>query len=249
MIKALIIDDEKHGRQSLQRALKNNCPDVEIMAALASPEEGISAIRKILPDLVFLDIQMPNMSGFDLLQHLAPIDFEVIFVTSYDQYAVKAIKFSALDYLVKPIEVHDLVQAIHRAKERLLIKKSTHRYQSVLNNIQFRSGIIEKLAVSTLDGIDFFKTADIIYCEADGKYTTLYFTNHRKEVISKNLKDFENLLTDSGFCRVHNSYLVNMQHVQKYYKGDGGYVQLTEDHHVDISRRRKDAFLNRLNTI
>ncbi len=249
MIKAIIIDDEHYGRQSLQQALEQYCPDVEILQSCESPEVGITTIRELKPDLVFLDVQMPNLSGFDVLQKLSPIDFEVIFVTSYDQYAIKAIKFSAIDYLLKPLDVDDLIHAVQRTRENLQKNGKQQRYQSVLHNINYASGKIEKLAVPTLEGIDFFRTDDIIYCEADGSYTTLYLAGHQKQVISKNLKDFENLLTGSGFCRVHNSHLINMGHIQKYIKGDGGYVILTDNHHVDISRRRKDAFLGLLNRV
>lgn len=249
MIKTLIIDDEHYGRQSLQLAVEQFCPEVEILQICVNPEAGIEAIEKLKPDLVFLDVQMPNMSGFDVLQKLAPIDFEVIFVTSYDQYAIKAFKFSAIDYLLKPLDKDDLIHAVQRAKENLQKNGKAHRYQSVLHNINYTSGKIEKLAVPTIDGIDFFRIEDIIYCAADGSYTTLYLSGHQKQVISKNLKDFENLLTGSGFCRVHNSHLINMSHIKKYFRGDGGYVILTDNHHVDISRRRKDVFLNRLDKI
>lgn len=249
MIRAIIIDDEHYGRQSLQRSLEQYCPQVEVVAVCESPEEGIEAIKGRKPDLIFLDVQMPNMSGFDVLEKLSPIDFEVIFVTSYDKYAIKAIKFSALDYLLKPLDVDDLVHAVQRAKERMKNTGSKNRYQSVLNNIHYKTGKIEKLAIPTLEGIDFFKTDDIIYCNAEGSYTTLYLIDRQKKLISKNLKEFEDLLTGSGFCRVHNSFLVNMAHIKKYFKGDGGYVILTDDHHVNISRRRKDAFLNMLNKL
>lgn len=249
MIRTLIVDDEHHGRQSLQRALEQYCPETEIVGICDSPETGIEAIRKLRPDLVFLDIQMPNLSGFDVLQQVAPIQFEVIFVTSYDKYAIKAIKFSALDYLLKPLDVDDLIHAVRKAAEQLKKKGGDHRYLSVLHNIDYTSGKIEKLAVPTLEGIDFFKTDDIIYCHADGSYTTLYLTGQPKKLISKNLKEFEDLLGPSGFCRVHNSFLINMKHIQKYIKGDGGYVILTGNHKVDISRRRKDAFLNLLDKI
>lgn len=249
MIKAIIIDDEHYGRQALKAALEQYAPEVALLSVCESPEQGLEAIRSLHPDLVFLDIQMPNMSGFDLLQQLAPIHFEVIFVTSYDQYAIKAIRFSALDYLVKPVDIDDLIQAVNKAKERIDQGDGSHRYQSVLNNIHYKSGKIEKLAVPTLKGIDFFKTDDIIYCQADGNYCTIHLVNHQKQVISKNLKEFENLLAGSGFCRVHNSFLINLQHVQKYIRGEGGYVILTEDHHVDISRRRKDNFLGMLDSL
>lgn len=249
MIKTIIIDDEHYGRQSLQQAAEQYCPEVAILQICESPEAGIAAINALKPDLVFLDVQMPNMSGFDVLQKLSPIDFEVIFVTFYDQYAIKAIKFSAIDYLLKPVDVDDLIHAVQRAKENLQKNGKRQRYQSVLHNLNYTSGKIEKLAVPTLEGIDFFRTENIIYCEADGSYTTLYLSGHEKQVISKNLKDFENLLSGSGFCRVHNSHLINLSHVKKYIKGDGGYVILTDDHHVDISRRRKDAFLKGLDKI
>ncbi|WP_373517992.1 LytR/AlgR family response regulator transcription factor, partial [Pricia sp.] len=224
MIKTIIIDDEHYGRQSLQQAVEQYCPEVAILQICESPEAGIAAINALKPDLVFLDVQMPNMSGFDVLQKLSPIDFEVIFVTSYDQYAIKAIKFSAIDYLLKPVDVDDLIHAVKRTKENLQKNGKRQRYQSVLHNLNYASGKIEKLAVPTLDGIDFFRTDDIIYCEADGSYTTLYLSGKQKQVISKNLKDFENLLSGSGFCRVHNSHLINLSHVKKYIKGDGGYV-------------------------
>lgn len=248
-LKAIIVDDEPHGRQALQRALLENCPEVEILELCETPEKGIEKIRELHPDLVFLDIQMPNQSGFDVLQQLAPIDFEVVFVTSYDQYAIKAIKFSALDYLLKPVDADDLIEAVQKAKEQIHRADSGYRYQSVLNNISQRSGKIEKLAVPTSDGIDFYRTEDIIYCDADGHYTTLYLVGQQKEVVSKNLKDFESLLSGSGFFRVHNSSLVNMRHIRKYVRGEGGYVILSEDHHVTVSRRRKDAFLNMLDKI
>jgi two-component system LytT family response regulator len=189
------------------------------------------------------------MSGFDLLQQLSPLTFEVIFVTAHDQYAIKAIRFSALDYLLKPVDVDDLMHAVKKVQERLQHKNSAFQYQSVLNNIQFRSGKIEKLAVPSFEGIDFFNTDDIIYCQADGNYTTLFLKNKQSKLISRNLKDFESLLVESGFCRVHHSSLINMKHIQKYVKGEGGYVILTDNHHVDISRRKKEEFLNMLDKL
>ncbi len=249
MIKAIIVDDEHYGRKALQSALAQYCPQVDLLQVCEGPEEALQAIRSQRPHLVFLDIQMPKMSGFDVLQELTPIEFEVIFVTSYDQYAIKAIKFSALDYLLKPLDVDDLIQAVNKAAVRLEEKGSSYRYQSVLNNIRYKSGKIEKLAVPTMEGIDFFLTDDIIYCQANGNYTTLYLTNNEKPIISKSLKEFDNLLAGSGFCRVHNSSLINLHHVQKYMKGEGGFVILTDGHHVDISRRRKDAFINMLDKI
>ena len=249
MIKAVIIDDELHARRSLVRSLEQYCPEVKILAVCEGPEQGLEKIRTLKPALVFLDIQMPKMTGFDVLKQLAPIDFKVIFVTSFDQYAIKAIKFSALDYLLKPLDPNDLIQAVDRAKGALATGTDPFRYQSVLHNIHYASGKIEQLAIPTLEGIDFFKTDDIIYCQAEGSYTTLYSTQKQKHLISKKLKDFENLLAGTGFCRVHKSSLINMRHVKKYIRGEGGYIILTEDHHVTVSRRRKDFFLGMLNQI
>lgn len=249
MITAIIIDDEADGRDALQIALEKYCPEVAIAGIYATPEEGIAGIRQLKPSIVFLDVQMPQMSGFDVLQQLSPIIFEVIFVSAHDRYAIKAIKFSALDYLLKPVDVDDLIHAVKKVKERLHKENNSYQYQSVLNNIQFKSGKIEKLAIPSLTGIDFFDTNDIIYCRADGSYTTLFLKDKQSCLVSKNLKDFENLLAESGFCRVHHSFLINLRHVQKYVKGDGGYVLLTEGHHADISRRKKDEFLALLDTI
>lgn len=249
MIKTIIIDDEHHGRRSLERALTQYCPEVQLIAICESPEAGLKAIQELKPDLVFLDIQMPLMSGFDVLQQLRVINFKVIFVTSYDHYAIKAIKFSALDYLLKPLDVDDLVHAVRRAREQIFKGNNPYDYQSVLNNINFKSGKIKKLAIPTAEGIDFFKIADIIYCGADGSYTVLHCINKQKQLISKNLKDFENLLSNSGFYRVHKSSLINLKHVKKYIRGEGGYVILTDDHHISISRRRKEAFLGALDQL
>lgn len=249
MITALIIDDESDGRDALRLALEKYCPDVSIKGMCETSELGISAIKTLKPDLVFLDIQMPQMSGFDVLQKVAPVTFEVIFVSAHDQYAIKAIKFSALDYLLKPIDVDDLMNALRKVKERLHNKGNAHQYQSVLHNIQLKTDKIKKLAVPSLDGIDLFDTDDIIYCKADGSYTTVYLQNKQSKIVSRNLKDFENLLEEFGFCRVHHASLINLKHVQRYVKGEGGYVILSEGHHVDISRRKKEEFLGLLNRI
>lgn len=249
MIHALIIDDEVDGREVLKTAIKKYCPEVSLLGICETPEQGLVAIQSLKPELVFLDVQMPQMSGFDLLQQLLPLTFEVIFVTAHDQYAIKAIRFSALDYLLKPVDVDDLIHAVKKVQERLQQKNSAHQYQSVLNNIQYRARKIERLAVPTFEGIEFFNTDHIIYCHADGNYTKLFLKNQQSKLVSRNLKDFESLLMESGFYRVHHSYLINMKHIQKYVKGEGGYVILTDNHHVDISRRRKEEFLSMLDKL
>lgn len=246
MIKAILIDDEPTGLESLRFSIEKYCPNICIQGCYNIPQEGISGILHHKPDVVFLDVQMPQMSGFDVLQHVSPVTFEVIFVSAHDQYAIKAIKFSALDYLLKPIDVDDLTQAVNRINDPLHHGASLYKYQSVLNNVQLKTGKPGKLAVPTLNGIDFYNIDDVLYCKADGSYTILMLRNNQHVTVSKNLKDFESMLVDSGFCRVHHSFLINTSHVQKYIKGEGGYVILTDGHHVDISRRKKDEFLSLL---
>lgn len=177
MINTLIIDDEADGCESLKLAIEKYCPEIVIKGIYQNPQQGIETIKAVKPALVFLDVQMPHLSGFDVLQQLSPVTFEVIFVSAHDQYAIKAIKFSALDYLLKPIDVDDLIHAVNKVKERIDQKTNSWQYQSVLHNIQLKSGKIDKLAVPSAEGIDFFNTDDIIYCRADGSYTTLFLRN------------------------------------------------------------------------
>jgi two-component system, LytTR family, response regulator len=247
MINAIIVDDEQDGREALRLAIRNYCPSVNLLAVCGSAQEGIESINRYAPDLVFLDVQMPQKSGFDLLKELSPINFKVIFVSAFDKYAIKAIKFSALDYLLKPVDVDELTSAVNKVSESY--PQSLYHYQSVWNNVQHKSGRIERLAVPTFDGIDFFKTEDIIFCKADGNYTHLYLTDNTVKLTSRNLKDFDNILQDSGFCRVHHSFLINISHVQKYFRGEGGYVLMTNNHQVEISRRRKDEFMRLLDRV
>jgi two-component system LytT family response regulator len=249
MIRTIIIDDEEDGSNGLKSALTKYCLDINIEGIFNDPEQGLNAILKLKPDLVFLDVQMPQMSGFDVLQHASPVSFEVIFVSAHDQYAIKAIKFSALDYLLKPVDIDELIHAVKKVKERLMQNANHYEHQSLLTNIRQNAGKIEKLAVPSSEGIDFFNTEDIIYCKADGSYTSIVMIGGRQVLVCKNLKDFEHLLGESGFIRIHHSYIVNSSHVLKYIKGDGGYVILTENHHVDVSRRKKEEFLSLLNKL
>ena len=249
MIRSLIVDDEEDAREALRLTVEQYCPAVRLLAVCSSPEEGIQAIRELQPELVFLDIQMPRLSGFELLQQLSPVNFEVIFATAHDHYAIKAIRFSALDYLLKPVDVDDLIQAVGKVEERLQQKSSTYRYQSVLNNVQYRAQKIERLAIPTFEGVTMFRTDEIIYCQADGNYTQLFLQNQPSQLVSRHLKDFESLLAESGFYRIHRASLINLSHVREYVKGEGGYVILTDNHHVDVSRRNKEEFLGLLNRL
>lgn len=247
MIKAILIDDERDGLEDLQESIDKYCKEISVLGAYTNPTEALNAIVRLSPDLVFLDVQMPGMSGFELLERLAPVSFQVIFVSAFDRYAIKAIRFSALDYLLKPVDVDELMRAVARAKERK--PENTFSIQSALHNASSRPGHIGQVAVPSAEGIDFFQTKDIIYCKADGCYTTIYLTGKQAKLVTRVLKDFEDFLSESGFLRVHNSFLINLLHVKRYVRGEGGYVVLTDNHEVDISRRRKEEFLSMLNKL
>lgn len=245
MIKTIIIDDEADGRDSLVHAIQTYCQDLEIIRVCHSAPEGLEAIQQDDPDLVFLDIQMPHMSGFELLQQAGNIDCKVIFVTAHNQYAIKAIKFSALDYLLKPVDVDDLLQAVKRYRQQA---ETTNKdqFHHLFSNLSLTSSQFEKLAVPSVDGIEFIPVQEIIFCQADGNYTKIHLRNRNSLLASRTLKDFEMLLSEAGFYRVHHASLINLKHISKYVKGEGGYLILAEGHEVPVSRRRKEALLKRL---
>jgi len=244
MIRTLIIDDEEDAREGLKLVVEKFCPEVSIEALCESPEEGLKKIDELQPELVFLDVQMPRLSGFDLLEKVEKINFEVIFVTAFDKYAIKAIKFSALDYLLKPIDVEELVSAVQRIKEKQ--KNKTAHFKSLLSNVKLSSEKLTRLAIPSDNEIIIQMISDIVYCEADSNYTTLHLVDSKKITVSKTLKEFENILPETDFCRIHHSTLVNIAHVTKYIKGEGGYVMVTGGDHLDVSRRKKDSFIQKL---
>ncbi len=247
MIDAIIIDDEEDGRKAVAMAVARYAPDINIVAICETPSEGIDAVRRYQPQLLFLDIQMPEMSGFEVLSNLKPIRFEVIFVSAYDKHALKAIKFSALDYLLKPIDPEELITAIEKLRKKLTQKPDEKAYLSFLHNMQFQNQGMRRIAVPGIHDIRFYEVDDIVFLRADGSYTEIYFVNGKREVAGKPLKDFDSLLSLSGFSRIHHSHLINLNHVIKYIKGEGGSVVLTGNHTLDISRRKKEEFLRLMN--
>ncbi len=244
MTKALIIDDEAKARQGLRLVIEKYCPEIELIGLCESPEVGLEKIASLHPDLVFLDVQMPNMSGFDLLDNVPEINFEVIFVTAYDKYAIKAIRFSALDYLLKPIDVDDLISAVKRIYQKQGDKNAN--YQSLLSNVNSESRKLKRLAIPSENEIIMQPTENIIYCQADSSYTTLYIEGGKKIIVAKTLKEFEYMLPETDFCRIHHSTLVNMAHVVKYIKGEGGYIIVSNNTHLNVSRRKKENFISLL---
>ena|SRR6218665_991244 len=245
-MKALIIDDEKKGREILQKLLEKYCPEVEVAGFGADAEEGYELIVKHGPDIVFLDIEMPNGNGFSLLEKFDRIGFQVIFTTAYETYAVRAIKHHALDYLLKPIDIDELKKAVESAKSATG-DKTTARYQEFIKDR--RQEIITRIALPIKEGIIYLTISEIIRIESDGSYSTFYLQDGKKYVVSKNLKEYEDLLPVKLFFRSHKSHLINIKKVKKYLRTDGYFAEMDDGSMIEISRRKKDEFLQLMNEI
>lgn len=246
-IKAIVIDDEKHSRETLKNLLEEFCPDIKILACLGNIKDSVQQIPLLKPDLVFLDIELQSGTGFDILAMLGEIDFEVVFTTAFDQYAIKAIKFSSLDYLLKPIDVEELQVAVEKAKKVRNKKPYNEQLFSLLKNIQQPKS--SRICLATHDGMEFINIRDISHCEATGAYTLFKLVNGQKLLVSKHLKEYENLLTDHEFMRVHKSYLINLKEVKKFYRSDGSYILMNNNDTVSISRGKKESFVNAMQNI
>ena len=244
MLRAIIIDDEVDGLEALRLSIEKFCPNIELIAACEDAKSGLAAIQTQQPDIVFLDVQMPYMSGFDLLNELDEINFEVIFVTAYNQYAIKAIKFSALDYLLKPVEIDDLLSAVNRAEKRRHKINRSVRYESFIENVKSDQSGIGKLAIPTMEGLVFVNISEVIYCKSEGNYTFIQFVKKKNMLVSRTLKEFEDILSEHSFYRVHNSYLINLKHIQKFVRGAGGYIIMTDGYTANVSRRKREEFLS-----
>jgi two-component system LytT family response regulator len=241
-MKVILIDDEARGRQALRQKLIEYCNDVEIAAEAENGEQAIELIETHKPDVIFLDIEMPMMNGFELLNNLQELNFHIIFTTAYDHYAIKAIKYSAFDYLLKPIDIEELKAALSRLKNSnsYYIK---NQVKTLSENIKYPSKPLNRLAVPTLEGLNFYEIDKLMHLEADSNYTLLHFTDLKKIVASKTLKEFEELLPEELFFRPHHSHIINLNHISKYIKGDGGQIVLSNGTTVDVSRRKKEEFL------
>ncbi|HEX7847213.1 MAG TPA: LytTR family DNA-binding domain-containing protein, partial [Chitinophagaceae bacterium] len=221
MIKAILVDDELHGLETLNILLGEYCPEVKVMEKCSSAKKALEAIDKIKPDLVFLDIEMPVMNGFELLEQFDQIPFSVIFTTSYDQYAIKAIRFSALDYLLKPVDPKELIAAVHKV-ERKKNPPSNEQLRMLMDQLQHKESRFTKIAVPTTEGFELIPAEEVVRCEADDNYTHLFLKNKSKIIASRSLKEMEEHLKDfHSFVRVHHSYIVNLNEVVKYIRGEG----------------------------
>jgi two-component system LytT family response regulator len=243
MLAAIIIDDETNSRNALLQKIAKHCPEVTVIAECENGEQGIESIEIKKPDIVFLDVEMPRMNGFTMLQQLKNKNFEVIFITAYDHYAIKAIKFSALDYLLKPVEVEDLKAAVEKVTQKRKQLDGNKRVELLLQNFLEEKAAHQRIAIASMEGLQFVPTDDIIYLEANSNYTGFYLTGNRKIMAAKTLKDFEEILPPSMFIRIHHSYIINKNGVEKYIKGEGGQVVMKNGVMLDVARRKKEEFL------
>jgi len=245
MIRGIIVDDELKSRESLKILLEDFCEGVEVVALCQNVDEAIEAIQRLHPDVVFLDIQLQRETGFDLLTRLKHFDFNVIFTTAYSEYAIKAFKFSAIDYLLKPIDIEELKRSLSKL-EKKMGNSITERLQQLMQNMRSESAGNFKLALPTMDGLIFVKVKNVLYCEASSNYTEITMEDNKKYIVSRTLKEYEDLLGDQDFFRVHHSTLINLNAIKKYVRGDGGYVIMNNDKSLDVSKRKKEAFLSRI---
>lgn len=239
-IKAIVIDDELIPRKWLSVTLKSKFDEIEVLDTFDSVESGIEGIQSLQPDLVFLDIEMKDGNAFNLLDQLDQIDFKIIFTTAHQQYAINAIKMSALDYLIKPILLDELTSAINRYKN---LPSAEPSIRLLSENIKNRYSQENKIILPTQEGYEFTKVSNIVYCKADINYTVMEMVDGKNRVISKTLKDYEEILGDHSFFRIHQSYLINLNHIQKYIRTKQAQVEMVNGHVLNVSRSKKEDFL------
>ena len=242
-IRTIVIDDEDKLRKMLIDILKKYCQNIEIIGEAANVTDGVEIVKQLLPDLIFLDINMPDGTGFDLLSQVKDINFKLIFVTAYEEYAVKAIKFSALDYILKPIDFDEVILAIDKARDIINQEAYNTKLDSLLSNIESPSKENKKIALNTSSNIYIVNVGDIIRCESDKNYTTFYLDTGKKLVVSRTIKEFDELLSSYDFFRTHKSHLVNIAYIKQYEKRDGGYIVLKDDSTVPVSLRKKEQLI------
>jgi two-component system, LytTR family, response regulator len=243
-MKAILVDDEPDGIRTLKKMLELHCPNVEVTATCSNAIAAKHQIKELQPDVVFLDIQMPGKSGLELLTELPAKNFEIIFVTAHNEYMLQALQYSAADYLLKPVDEDRLIEAVQRVENRLEAEKREGVTEVLLHNLSKTGNPSEmRLCLPTLKGFIVLKLDEIIYCEAERSYTVFHLEKNKTVIVSKPLLDYENLLKDTSFLRIHKSFLINLHHVREYQRGEGGMVIMSDDAEIEVSRRKKDQFL------
>jgi two-component system LytT family response regulator len=245
MINAIIIDDEKHSCDALKMLLARCCAQVEVIAMCHSGTDAIQKIEKLQPQLIFLDIEMPFMNGFQMLEQISIIDFEIIFTTSYDKYAITAFKFSALDYLLKPVDRQELERAVQKVSKKISPAIS-QQLEILMQKINQPFVAIQKIALPTMQGLEFVTVDSIIRCASNNNYTEFYLSDKKKVLVSRTLREVEEMLADYGFLRVHHSHIVNLNAITRYIKGEGGYLVMADGSSVDVSRSRKELLMQKM---
>jgi len=241
-LRAILVDDELSSLQNLQSKLVEFCPDVEVVATAQKPEDAILFIRQHKPDVLFLDIEMPRMNGFRMLDELGELDFEIIFTTAYNHYAVDAIRISAFDYLMKPVAIKELQNAL----ERLARYRQTHtrdKLDVLRQSLSPNKSQEEKIAIPTNEGLEFIPIKNILHIESSSNYSKIFLTDGKNILVTKLLKDFEDILEPYHFFRVHNSHLINLAYIKKYIRGEGGQVEMQNGDVIDVARRKKEEFI------
>lgn len=246
-IQAILVDDEKSSLESLSFEISEYCPEIQIAGICQDPIAAMGIIRKIRPDLLFLDIEMPGMSGFELLQQLPDISCPVIFVTAYDQFAIKAFEFNAIDYLLKPIRKSKLIVAVHKVRDRIHSQLDKQGLEALIQNIRLQSQAgLENIALPTHDGFKMVHINDIQYLQAESNYTWVHLADKKKYLVTKTLKDMEEMISYDQYFRAHKSYLVNLNHVDRYVRGQGGYLVMKDQAQIPVARTQKNELLRLL---
>jgi two-component system, LytTR family, response regulator len=249
-MKALIIEDEQKSRELLAAFIKQNLPEITLVGMAKNVAEGIELIKTLKPELVFLDISMPDGTGFDVLERVQGLKFDIIFTTATDKHALKAIKYSACDYLLKPIDIEELKVAVEKSlQKKSSVLPSMENLQFLIQNLKRADDNYSKITLPTGNAYEIVNIKDIIRCEADGSYTLFFLNGGKKLMVSASLKHYEDLLPSHDFIRIHHHHLINMNHVIRFLKVDGGYAIMSDNSQLEISRRKKDAFIERLNAV
>jgi two-component system LytT family response regulator len=243
MIRTIVIDDENKARETIVNMLDMYCKDVEVVAEAHDVQSGYDAIRNHAPELVLLDIKMPDGTGFDLLRKFLNFDFQVIFITAYEEFAIRAFKFSALDYLLKPIDPDELVGAVQKAQAKLNSDNLTVKVQTLFENIDHLSNREKKIVLKTSSNVHVVNLYEIVRCQSDKNYTHFFTSDGEKIVVSKTLKEYDELLKSYGFFRVHQSHLINLSFVKRFEKSEGGYLVMKDNSKVPVSFRKKDDLM------